>query len=132
MLTVDGLHVPGMPLTEVLGNVGTVPPAQITSEVPNAKVGVILGLTTTFLVTGIPHCPGVGVNVYDPEAILLMTAGFHVPVNPLLDVAGKVGGVVPAQNAGIGANVGVYTGFERMTPVFNCVGQPLAVTSKSE
>ena len=61
----------------------------------------------------------------------MITAGLHVPVTPLLEVVGKVGAVVPAQNGGMGGNVGVYTGSERITPVFSCVEQPLAKTTNS-
>ena len=45
-----------------------------------------------------------------PEAVLLITAGLQVPVIPLVDVPGNVGAVVPAQKAGIAANVGVTFG----------------------
>ena len=63
MLTVEGLQLPAIPLVEVLGSTGTDPPEQTVSEVPKMNVGVILGLTTTFLVIEMAHCPGVGVNV---------------------------------------------------------------------
>jgi hypothetical protein len=45
--TVAGLHVPVMPLAEVVGNAGTVPPSQIVRLVPKLNVGVILGFTVT-------------------------------------------------------------------------------------
>ena len=61
--TTEGFHVPVIPFEEVFGKAGTVPPAQIVSDVPKLNVGVTLGKTVTDLVTGIPHCPGVGVNV---------------------------------------------------------------------
>jgi hypothetical protein len=48
---------------EVPGNEGTAPPAQIVSVVPNAKVGVIFGLTVTVNVVVSAHCPAVGVKV---------------------------------------------------------------------
>ena len=63
---------------------------------------------------------------------MLMTAGFQVPVIPLLEVVGNVGGVVPAQNGGMALNVGVYTGFDKMIPVFSWVVQPFTISSKSE
>ena len=47
MSTVDGLHVPVTPLSDVVGNAGTLAPAHIVSEVPKLKVGVMLGLTVT-------------------------------------------------------------------------------------
>ena len=63
MLTVAGLHVPLILFNEVVGKVGTVPPAQIVSDVPKLNVGVTIGLTVTLMVTGKAHCPAVGVNV---------------------------------------------------------------------
>ena len=48
------------------------------------------------IVVVLPHCPAFGVNVYVvvPGVDVLIVAGFHVPVTPLLDVAGSVGAVV--------------------------------------
>ena len=63
LLTVAGLHVPLILFNEVVGKVGTVPPAQIVNDVPKLNVGVIIGLTVTLIVTGKAHCPAVGVNV---------------------------------------------------------------------
>ena len=63
MSTTAGLHEPEIPFVEVLGSTGTAPPAQMVSDVPNANVGVVLGVTVIFLVTGRPHCPAAGVNV---------------------------------------------------------------------
>ena len=56
-----------MPLSDVVGNVGTVPPAQIVSEVPKANVGVTFGFTVTVKVVAVAHCPAVAVNVYVAE-----------------------------------------------------------------
>ena len=39
--------------------------------------------------------------------MLLIIAGLHVPVIPLVEVVGNVGAVEPEQKAGIAANVGV-------------------------
>ena len=39
-----------------------------------------------------------------------MVAGLHVPVIPLLEVAGSVGATDPAQKAGIAVKVGVTVG----------------------
>ena len=55
MLTVAGLHVPLILFNEVVGKVGTVPPAQIVSDVPKLNVGVTIGLTVTLMVTGKAH-----------------------------------------------------------------------------
>ena len=38
---------------------------------------------------------------------MLTTAGFHVPVMPLVEVVGSTGAVVPEQKSGIAAKVGV-------------------------
>jgi hypothetical protein len=50
-------------LSEVVVKVGTVPPAHIVREVPNANVGVMLGVTVTVNVAVVAHNPAVGVNV---------------------------------------------------------------------
>ena len=62
MSTVDGVHVPLIALSDVVGSVGTVPPAHIVSVVPKLNVGVTLGVTVTENVVGKAHCPAVGVN----------------------------------------------------------------------
>ena len=63
MLTVAGLHVPEMALSDVPGKVGTVPFSQIVNVVPKAKVGVMFGLTVTVKVVGNAHWPAAGVKV---------------------------------------------------------------------
>ena len=55
LLTVAGLHVPVIPLSDVPGKVGTVPFSQMVSVVPKAKVGVMFGLTVTVKVVGNAH-----------------------------------------------------------------------------
>lgn len=55
LLTTAGLQVPAMPLVEVVGSAGTLPPEQMLSDVPNENVGVMLGVTVTFRVTGCAH-----------------------------------------------------------------------------
>jgi hypothetical protein len=112
LLTVDGLHVPVIPLSDVVGKVGTVPPLQIVNEVPKLNVGVILGLTVTLNVVVVAHCPAVGVKVYVPLLVLLTVEGLHVPVIPLVDVPGKDGTVPPLQivNEVPKLNVGVSIG----------------------
>jgi hypothetical protein len=39
LLTTDGLHVPVIPFVDVVGKLGTAPPAQIVDEVPKLNVG---------------------------------------------------------------------------------------------
>ena len=67
MSTVDGLHVPVILLVDVVGSVGTVPPAHTVSVVPKLNAGVMFGFTVTVNVTGKAQTPAVGVNVYTPE-----------------------------------------------------------------
>ena len=67
MLTTAGFHVPFIPFEDMFDNVGTVPPAQIVSDVPKLNVGVMFEPTVTVNVVGNAHCPAVGVKVYVPE-----------------------------------------------------------------
>ena len=52
-----------MPFVDVVGNVGTAPPAQIVALVPKANVGSTLGSMVTKNVVVVAHAPAVGVNV---------------------------------------------------------------------
>ena len=63
MSITDGLHVPVILLVDVVGSVGTVPPAHTVKVVPKLNVGVTLGVTVTENVVGNAHCPAAGVNV---------------------------------------------------------------------
>jgi hypothetical protein len=63
LLTIAGLHVPVIPLAEVAGNAGTVPPEQIVSVVPKLNVGVMFTSTVTVKLVGTAHWPAVGVKV---------------------------------------------------------------------
>jgi len=94
-----------MPLVDVVGKIGAALPAQ--NGAIGLKVGVTAGFTVTLIDVVDPHCPGFGVNVYVPDAVLLTVAGLHVPVTPLSDVVGNAGGVDPAQIGPIGVNCGV-------------------------
>ena len=102
-----------MPLSDVVGNDGTVPPAQIVRLVPKLNVGAIFGFTVTVSVVVVAHNPAVGVNVYVPELLLSTDVGLHVPVMPLKDVVGNVGTSPPAQIVRLvpTLNVGVIFGF---------------------
>src|SRR5215831_10535972 len=86
-----------MPLVDVVGNAGTVAPAQADTEVPKLNVGVTFGFTRTVNVCVVAHWPAVGVNEYTPGFWLSTTDGVHIPVIPLVDVVGNVGTVPPAQ-----------------------------------
>ena len=63
MLTTAGLHVPVTPLSDVVGRAGTVPPAQIVSELPKPNTGVRFCVTVTLKLVVVAHCPAAGVNV---------------------------------------------------------------------
>jgi len=52
-----------MPFDDVVGNAGTLPPAQTVRALPKLNVGGMLGLTVTVNVAGFAHNPAVGVNV---------------------------------------------------------------------
>jgi hypothetical protein len=67
LLTTDGFHVPFITFEDVFGKVGTVPPAQIVSDVPKLNVGTIFGVTVTVNVAVVAHCGAVGVKIYVPE-----------------------------------------------------------------
>jgi len=56
-----GVHVPVIPLFDVVGNGFNVPPEQIGAKA--MKVGVIFGLTVMVRVVVVAHCPAAGVNV---------------------------------------------------------------------
>ena len=94
MLIVAGLQVPVIPLLDVVGNAGAL---EFWQSGPIAEnVGVTCGSTVMLSVAVIAHCPADGVNVYVvvPAVAVLMVAGLHVPVTPLLDVAGSVGAIL--------------------------------------
>jgi hypothetical protein len=115
LLTVTGLHVPVIPLLEVVGKTGAVAPLHIAGIAVN--VGVVFATTVTVKGTVAKHPALVAVNVYVPLAVLLTVAGFHVPVIPLVDVVGNTGAVAPLHIAGIAAKVGVTEGFTVMLKV---------------
>lgn len=115
MLTVAGLHVPAIPLIEVVGKTGATAPEQMGSGASNA--GVMFGLTVMSNVVVVAHCPASGVNVYVPLVVLLTVAGVQVPVIPLREVAGKTGDAEPEQIGAIALNVGTTLGLTVMFKV---------------
>ena len=102
---VAGNQVPVIPLGEVVPSVGAVAPSQ--KGAMAAKLGVTFGVTVTFRVCVVAHCPAAGVNTYEPEVVLLMVAGNQVPVIPLGEVVPRVGATSPAQNGAMAAKSGV-------------------------
>lgn len=63
LLTVDGLHVPAILLSDVAGSAGTAAPSHMVKALPKLNVGVMLGVTVTLKVAVVAHCPAAGVNV---------------------------------------------------------------------
>jgi hypothetical protein len=57
----------------------------------------------------VPHWPAAGVNVYTdvPTVVVLMVAGFQVPVIPLVDVNGNAGATEFWHSGPMIANVGM-------------------------
>lgn len=103
VLLIAGLHVPMIPLEDVVGSENE-PPEQIAGTC--VKVGIAVPLfTVTVMLVAEAHCPVFGVNVYVVVAVLLI-AGLHAPVIPLDDVVGSEN-ASPEQIAGIWLNVGV-------------------------
>ena len=66
-------------------------------------------MIVTFSVVVAPHCPAFGVNVYnvEPSTLVLIVAGFHVPVILFNEVVNKVGAGEFRHSAASGAKVGV-------------------------
>ncbi len=60
-MLIAGLHVPVIPLVDVVGNAGMEAPEQYGPTAEN--VGVTLGLMVMVREADIAHCPAVGVNV---------------------------------------------------------------------
>ena len=52
-----------MPLVDVAGSAGTLPPEQIAKAVPKPNTGITFGVTVTTKFVVAAHCPDVGVNV---------------------------------------------------------------------
>ncbi len=107
MLIVAGVHVPVIPLVDVVGSAGAIEFWH--SEPMVLNVGVTSVVTSTSSVTTAAHCPADGVNVYVfvPGSEVLIVAGFQVPVMPLVDVAGNAGAVEDWHSGPIAAKVGV-------------------------
>ena len=61
--TTAGLHVPETPLSDVPGNDGTLPPAQMVKDGVKLNTGTTFGFTVTVNVKGTEHTPAEGVNV---------------------------------------------------------------------
>ena len=55
MSTTEGLHVPVMPLEDVVGRAGTPPPAHIVIVAPKLNTGTMLGFTVTVKLALVAH-----------------------------------------------------------------------------
>ena len=110
VLIVAGLHVPVIPLVEVVGSAGGVLFWQSGPIAVNA--GVICGSIVMINVAGIAHCPADGVKVYVVVVAIavLIVAGLHVPVIPFVEVVGSAGAVEFWQSGPMALNVGVICG----------------------
>ena len=108
MLLIAGDQVPEMLLVDVVGNAAINAPLQ--NGPTEAKVGVAFGVIAMVNVVLVAHWPVAGVNVYRVVEVLLI-AGFHVPVIPLMDVVGSAGIDAPLQLGPTVENEGVIVGF---------------------
>ena len=109
LLTNAGDQLPAIPSIETAGKTGATSPLHIAAIA--AKVGVVCGLTVTFIVAVDAQLPAEGVKIYVPLAVLLTNAGDQLPEIPLLDVAGNTGATSPLHIAAIAAKVGSICGF---------------------
>jgi uncharacterized membrane protein (Fun14 family) len=109
-----GDQEPAILLAELLGNTGTLAPLQTDRLLPKLNVGVILGFTVTERLRVVAHCPLLGVNVYVPDAILLIVAGDQVPAILLAELDGNTGTLAPLQTDKLlpKLNVGTILGFK--------------------
>ena len=108
VLITAGLQVPVILLVDTPGNNGAV---EFWHSGPIwVNVGVIWLVITISIVTAAAHWPAVGVNVYVPLAVMLITAGLHVPVILLLEVVGSTGAVLFWHSGPICVNTGVTFG----------------------
>ena len=110
MLMVAGLQAPVIPLLDVVANTGAALFKQrgpIASKLDTTELAILTSIVTT-----VAHCPPAGVKVYVdvPKEVVLIAAGLHVPVTPLLDVVANTGGALFRQSAPIVLNVGVTLG----------------------
>jgi hypothetical protein len=61
--TIEGNHVPVIPLFDVVTNDGTFAPAHVVSDDPKLNIAGIFGFTVTLNEAVVAHCPAPGVNV---------------------------------------------------------------------
>lgn len=83
-----------------------------TTPVGLEKMSISTGITEFVLtdrVVDVAHWPEDGVKLYVavPDVAVLIVAGFHVPVIPLIEVAGNASGVSPSQYGPSWVNDGI-------------------------
>ena len=106
MSIVAGIHVPFIPLLDVVGKGPIASPKHIGSI--GVNVGVTVGIISTVRVVPEAHCPASGVKVY-VVVILGSKAGLQVPVKPSFDAVGSTI-FVPSHTGVIELNVDVVSG----------------------
>jgi hypothetical protein len=111
-----GVHVPLIPLIEVVGNGVSASPAQIGPT--GANVGIMRGVTVKLSVVLKAHSPalGVKVKVKMPGVVVLME-GLQVPEMPLSEDEGNTGATLPWHTSGRLLKVGVSFGLMTMASV---------------
>jgi hypothetical protein len=102
-----GVQTPEIPLLEIVGRGEAIPGHWLGAMVKTGRFELLM--TVTVKVVVVAHCPALGVKVYVVVAVLL-GAGDHVPVIPLVEVVGSVGNVVLIQIGLIAVKVGVTKG----------------------
>ena len=125
LLTIEGDHVPVIPLDKVLERAGISAPKQyVAIRFKPLKRG-----NTSMLITiSCEHCPSLGVKVYVADSVLLTVEGDHVPVMPLLEVEGKIGAVSPTQIGLMASKLGVIFGLmDKVSAVLVLLRQPDAM-----
>jgi hypothetical protein len=123
VLIIAGLHVPEMPLLDVVGNTGA---AEFKHSGPICvNTGLICVAIVTSKLVLLAHRPGLDVNEYVvvPTIAVLIDDGFHVPTIPLLDIVDKAGATTFWHSDPMGLNVGVTIGLTvtiSVAPVAHC------------
>jgi hypothetical protein len=103
----EGFHVPLIPFVELKGNEGAAAFSHNDAIGENAgTVGAVIVISSVVFVA---HCPASGVNVYVdvPLELVLIIAGLHVPLIPLVEFNGNEEGIEFWHKEGITANVGI-------------------------
>jgi hypothetical protein len=104
VLSIAGVQVPVIPLSEVIGKGAMAAPEQ--NGPTGENVGKMLLSIVMVKVVVTAHCPASGVNVYVVVTVLSI-AGAQEPVIPFVEVVGNGAMAVPEQNGPTEANVGV-------------------------